>query len=164
MAITKDKKRDIVAKIESAVKGAVSVAFVRFNRLTVADASKLRKELKSNGVGYYVAKKTLIKLVMNTKGYGGAMPDLPGEIAIAWSTDDATAPAREVYDFGKKLKGALALVGGVFENAYLDAARITAIATIPPLPILRGMFVNVINAPRHTFVVALSEIAKKKAP
>ena len=163
MAITKEKKRDIIAKIEDAVKGAASVVFVRFNALTVADASKLRRELKANGVGYYVAKKTLIKHVMSAKGYEGSMPELPGEIAIAWSTDDATAPARGVYDFGKKLKGALTLVGGVFENAFTDAAKITAIATIPPLPTLRGMFVNVINAPRQTFVVALSEIAKKKA-
>jgi hypothetical protein len=37
-----------------------------------------------------------------------------------------------------------------------------AIATIPPIGVLRGMFVNVINSPRQGFVMALDQIAKQK--
>ena len=74
-----------------------------------------------------------------------------------------TAPASGVYEFGKKLKGALSLIGGVFENAFLDAQGMTAIASIPPLPVLRGMFVNVINSPIQGLVVALDKIREKKA-
>ncbi len=39
----------------------------------------------------------------------------------------------------------------------------TAIATIPPVPVLRGMFVNVLNSPIQGFVIALDQIAQKKA-
>lgn len=162
MAITKAKKQEISSKLEELVQKATSIVFVRFNKLSVADTSVMRKQLKSEGVGYYVAKKTLIKRALATKGYTGELPDMPGEIAIAYSESDATAPARLIYTASKKYKEALAIVGGVFENGFADASKMLAIATIPPLAVLRGMFVNVINSPRQTFVVALGEIAKKK--
>jgi ribosomal protein L10 len=38
-----------------------------------------------------------------------------------------------------------------------------AIALIPSVPVLRGMFVNVINSPIQGLVIALDKIAEKKA-
>ncbi len=164
MAITKAKKQDIIAKLTEALIGATAAVFVRFNKLTVADVSAMRKNLKKDGVEYYVAKKTLLKRALTARGFAGDIPELEGEIAIAWSTgDDATLPAREVHGYAKKLKGAVALVGGVFEKAFVDAAGILAIATIPPVPVLRGMFVNVINSPIQGLVVALNQISLKKS-
>lgn len=161
MAITKQKKADIVAKVADALKDAVSVVFVRFNKLTVANTTAMRKSLRESGVGYMVAKKTLIKRALAEKGYGGTLPELEGEVAIAWTSDDATAPARGVHEFGKKHEG-LSILGGIFEGAYIDAAAMKAIATIPPVPVLRGMFVNVINSPIQRFAIALGEVAKTK--
>ncbi len=163
MAISKDKKREIIAKLEDAFAEASSVAFVGFTKLTVADSSKMRKELADAGVRFFVAKKTLIKKALEKGGYAGSVPELPGEVAVAWTTEDVTAPSRGVYEYGKKLKGVLSLLGGVFENAFVDAPQMTAIATIPPVPVLRGMFVNVINSPIQGLVIALDQIREKKS-
>ncbi|MDD3531246.1 MAG: 50S ribosomal protein L10 [Candidatus Pacebacteria bacterium] len=162
MAISKDKKREIVAKLTEAFKEASSVAFIGFTKLTVKDSSRLRDELRNADVKYYVAKKTLIKKALEGRGYTGELSELPGEIAVAWTSTDVTAPTRVVHEFGKKLKGALTLLGGVFENAFIDAAAAKAIATIPPMPVLRGMFANIINSPIQRFAIALSEVAKTK--
>lgn len=163
MAISKDKKREIVAKLNDAFKEASSIAFVGFAKLTVADASKMRRELSNAGVRYFVAKKTLILRALKERGYVGEVPALPGEIAVAWTREDATAPARGVHEYGKKLKGIISLLGGVFEEAFLDAEKMTAIATIPPMQVLRGMFVNVINSPIQGFVIALDKISKQRS-
>ena len=163
MAITKAKKEDIVAKVADALKDAVSVVFVNFKGLSVADTSAMRKALKDEGVSYYVAKKTLVKRVLADQGYEGTLPDMPGELALAWTASDATAAARGIYEAGKKYKDALSIMGGVFENRYLDATAMRTIATIPPVPVLRGMFVNVINSPIQSFVIALDQVAQKKA-
>ncbi len=163
MAITKDKKREILAKLTDAFTEASSISFVGFTKLTVADSSKMRKELAQAGVRFFVAKKTLIRKALEERGFTGSLPELPGEVAVAWTTSDVTAPARGVYEYGRKLKGALSLLGGVFENAFVDASQMTAIATIPPMPVLRGMFVNVINSPIQGLVVALDKIREKKA-
>lgn len=164
MAITKDKKREIVAKLADALGEATASVFVSFSKLAVADASTMRRELRKEGVRYFVAKKTLLRRALTACGYMGEIPELPGEIALAWTTgEDTTLPARSLYSFGKRLKGAVALVGGVLNNAFTDNAAITAIATIPPMPVLRGMFVNIINSPIQGLVVALDKIAAQKS-
>lgn len=162
MAISKDKKSEIIAKLKDYIKEATSIAFVGFSKLTVADASKMRKQLSQAGVRYFVAKKTLLRLVLKEQNYEGQIPELPGEVAIAWTKDDVTAPTRGVYEFGKKLKGALVLLGGVFEGTFINAEKAIVIATIPPMQVLRGMFVNVINSPIQGLVMALDQISKKK--
>ena len=162
MAITKAKKADIVAKLSDAFSKATTVVFVKFGKLSVADTSAMRKSLKEGGTQYVVAKKTLIRRALLERGFEGEIPELPGEIAIAWSADDATAPARGIWEHGKKHKDSLSIMGGVFEGAYADAAKMTAIATIPSVQVLRGMFVNIINSPRQRFALALGEVAKLK--
>ncbi|MBU2220819.1 50S ribosomal protein L10 [Patescibacteria group bacterium] len=163
MAITKAKKEEVVAKVADSIKNAASVVFVRFRGLTVADTSAMRRSLREQGIGYYVAKKSLMRRAFADKGYTGTLPELPGEIAIAWSDGDSTAPAREIYEHGKKQKDTLTIVGGIFDGAFADAAAMNAIATIPPVPVLRGMFVNVINSPIQGLVIALDQIREKKA-
>jgi large subunit ribosomal protein L10 len=163
MAITKAKKADIVSKLSDALSKATSVVFVKFGKLSVADTSAMRKTLKEGGTQYMVAKKTLIRRALADKGIAGELPELVGEIALAWNADDATAPARGIYEHGKKHKDSLTIMGGIFEGAFADAVKMTAIATIPSVPVLRGMFVNIINSPRQRFAVALSEVTKLKA-
>jgi large subunit ribosomal protein L10 len=163
MAISKDKKRAIIAKLTDAFKEATSIAFVGFTKLTVKDVSRVRTELTKSGVKYYVAKKTLIRRALAERGYTGEVPALPGEVAVVWTSGaDVIAPARGAHEHGKKLKGALTLLGGMFEGAFLDAVKMTEIATIPSLETLRGMFANIINSPRARFAIALSEVAKTK--
>jgi large subunit ribosomal protein L10 len=168
MAITKAKKEAVVVKINDAVANAASIVFVHFTGLSMEDTSTMRRALKQDGVGYMVAKKTLIKHSLADKGYTGAMPELPGEIAIAWSSQqgeesDPTLAARDIYEQGKKYVNSLTIVGGVYEGEYQDAVAMNSIATIPPLPVLRGMFVNVINSPIQSLVIALSKVAETKA-
>ncbi len=160
MAITKQKKQEIVASFQKALETAQSVAFVNFHKLTVAQGIALRRKLRAEGVGYYVGKKTLLKRALAEKGITGELPSLDGEVAIAYS-DDLLAPARVVYDFQKQNKETISLLGGIFEGAYKNKEEMTAIATIPPLQTLRGMFVNIINSPVQRFVIALDQIAKK---
>jgi len=160
MAITKAKKQDILAKLEDVKKGAESIVFVKFTGLTVGNTTAMRAELRKQGVGYFVAKKTLMKRAFGDS-FKGTMPELPGEIAVAYSAD-AIAPAQQVKEFAGKYKDSLAIAGGVFQGVFKDAAEMTEIASIPPLPVLRGMFVNVINSPIQGLAIVLNAVADKK--
>lgn len=162
MAITRAKKGEIVDKLTSAFKEAKSLVFVNFKGLSVGDTTNLRRALKEEGVSYSVAKKSLTKRALDEQGYAGEMPNLEGELALAWG-EDLVAPARGVFGFQKKFPEALKILGGVFEGRYMNKSEIEGIATIPATPVLRGMFVNIINSPIQRFAVALNEIAKKKA-
>lgn len=161
MAISKEKKKEILAKVKDAVDHAGSVVFVNFHGLKVADTTNLRKELRSKNIAYTVAKKTLVKRALDEAGIQGEMPPLEGELAIAYA-EDLVAPAREVYAFQKKFKDNMAILGGVFEGKYMDKAAMMDIATIPETPVLYGQFVNLINSPIQQFVSVLGQIAEKR--
>lgn len=164
MAITRAKKESLLKGATEALQKAVSVVFVSFRGLTVAEVNELRGTLKKDGVKYTVVKKTLLKKALTEKGYEGTMPELPGEIAFAYLTegDDITAPARGLQTYVKKFKEKLAFLGGVLEGKYLSQGEVISVATIPGVPVLRGMFVNVINSPIQRFAIAMSEVAKTK--
>jgi large subunit ribosomal protein L10 len=162
MPITLDKKKELVASLEKALKGANSVVFVKFDKLKVADVNTLRRSLQAEKVGYQVAKKTLLKRALSTHKIIGDMPEVAGQVAIAYSTD-LLAGAREIYNFEKTHKENISIVGGVFEGKYMNATEMMSIATIPPLQTLRAMFVNLINSPIQRFAVVVNAIAEKQA-
>jgi large subunit ribosomal protein L10 len=159
MAITKAKKETILAKLEGVKGEAESIVFVKFKGLTVAKTTAMREELRQKGVGYFVAKKTLMERTFG-EAFEGDMPQLDGEIAIAYSTD-ALAPAQNIKEFATKNKDNIAIVGGVFQGVFKNQAEMTEIASIPPLQVLRGMFAQLINSPRQRFAVVLSEVSKR---
>ena len=160
MAITKDKKKEILEKLKN-VSGKESVVFVNFHGLPVSETTEMRGELREKEVNYFVAKKTLVKKAFSDSDIKGDLPELEGELAIAYS-DDPTSAAREVYSFQKKFDDQVSILGGVFENKYLSKTEMEEIALIPSLDILRGMFVNVINSPIQGFVLGLNAIAESK--
>lgn len=161
MAISKEKKGEIVSKLTKALKGAKSLVFVNFHGLKVSDATALRRALKSEGVQYAVTKKSLTKRVLADEKFEGTLPELIGELAMAWG-DDQVAPARGIYAFQKKFPEGMQILGGVFEGRYMDKREMEGIATIPAPQVLRGMFVNIINSPIQRFAIALGQIAEKK--
>ena len=162
MARTKIQKKEIIEKLGTIMDGAKSLVFVNIHGLKLEDATKMRRALKAEGVGFFVAKKSLTSLALTSKKYAGTAPELQGELGFAYSMD-LVAPARGVYEFEKKLKGNVAIMGGVFEAKYMTKEEMVAIASIPPLKTLHGMFVNVINSPIQGLVIALDQIGKKKA-
>ena len=128
MAITKEKKKEILADLEKVVK-AKSVVFVNFHGLPVSSASSLRRGLQAESVGYKVAKKTLVKRALSLEKIEGDQPEFAGELALAYLSSEASAkldgedliaPARNIYEFQKKLEGKLSILGGIFQGRYMN--------------------------------------------
>jgi large subunit ribosomal protein L10 len=163
MAKTRKQKEEIVSKIEGALKASAAV-FVGFSGISVAQESAMRRGMRGEGVRYFVAKKTLLKRALKAAGHDTDV-ELPGEVALAYATDsaDTVAPARRVHASGKEFgPEKVSILGGLFEGKLMSAAEMVAIATIPSMQALRGMFANVINSPRQRFAVVLSKVAETK--
>lgn len=161
MSITLDKKKEIISQLEKSLEGASSVVFVNFDKLVVSEVDDLRRKLQEQGVNYSVTKKTLLKRALTTQKLEGDLPEIEGQIAIAYG-DDLMASPREIFNFSKKHKENIKIVGGIFEGVYKNKEEMISIATIPSLQTLRGMFVNLINSPIQRIAVALDQIALTK--
>ena len=163
MAKTREQKKEIVQKLESAMKSAATTVFVHFSKVTVAEESAMRRELREKGIGYTVARKTLIRRALDSLGHKSDEATLDGEVALAYGgADDVTAPARSLHEFGKKFADKLTILGGLFEGKLVGALQMQEIATIPPMQSLRAMFAQLINSPRQRLAVVLSKVAESR--
>jgi large subunit ribosomal protein L10 len=161
MALKKEKKVEIGITLDNALVDAQSVVFVKFDKLKVKDVNELRRSLQKDGIGYYVAKKTLLKRALAVKGVTGDMPELAGQIAMAYGTD-LLAPAREVYAFAKTHKDNISIVGGVFEGKYMDKAEMEKVATIPSREVLLSQIAYLLKSPMQRLAIAVSAVAGTK--
>jgi len=161
MAITREKKEEMFAKVQN-ITDSPSVVFVNFKGLPVSSTTAMRAKLAQNDVTYFVTKKTLVKKAFTEANIAGEIPQLDGELAVAYSTDP-TAAAREVFAFSKEFKGNVSILGGVFESRFMSKAEMEEVANIPSLHALRGMFVNVINSPIQGFAMVVKAYADKQA-
>lgn len=163
MAKTKAEKAVLIEKLQDAFKSAASTVFVHFRGVRIGDEWAVRKALRNDGVTYLVARKTLIRRALNGIGLSGGDAVLDGEIAVVYGGADASVASQSVYAFVKSLgEEKFSIIGGIFEGILRDAKAMTEIATIPAMPVLRGMFAQVINSPRQRFAVVLSKVAETK--
>ncbi len=160
MAVSKQKKSDILDNLKKIVKDSMSVVFINFHGLPVAESSQIRKDLRSKGIGYTVAKKTLTRKALSEGKISGDMPEMPGELGIVYGAD-LIEPARGVFEFQKKFDKKIQIVGGVFEGKFMNQSEMMTVAQIPGMKTLQAQFVNLINSPIQRFVIALNAIAEK---
>ena len=158
MAITRAKKKEIIDEVSKLIRGTKLVVFVNFHGFSIADEGKLRKTFRSSGSGYRVVKKTLLYRVLGESGISGNIPELAGEVALAYGSDDILSTAREMYAFQKRSLGTLTIVGGIFEGSYIDAVTVLTLATIPSREALYGKLVWTLSGPASNFVRTLGEV------
>ena len=154
-------KKPIVEEISELLKEAKSAVLVDYRGLTVEQDTNLRRQLREAGVVYKVYKNTMINFAVQGTEYEELSKHLEGPTAIAVSNEDATAPARILYDFAKTAE-ALELKAGVVEGTYYDSEGIKVIATIPSREVLLSKFLGSIQSPITNFARVIKQIAEKE--
>ena len=130
--------------------------------ITVAQADAMRKKLREANVDYTVYKNTLVKRAIDGTDYAPMAEVLEGPSALAFSYDDATAPARVLNDAIKEFK-MMEFKGGFVEGEYYDKEAIAQIASIPSREVLISKFMGSIQSPISSFARVVSQIAEAKA-
>lgn len=153
-------KQPIVAEISEAIKDAQSVVLVDYRGLTVEQDTNLRKELREAGVGYKVYKNTMMNFAFKGTDYESLVPFLEGPSAMAFSTTDATAPARILAKFAKTAN-ALEIKAGVVEGVMYDAKGMQSIAQIPSREELLSKLLGSIQSPITNFARVMNQLAEK---
>ena len=155
-------KQPIVEEISAGIKDAQSVVLVDYRGLTVEEDTELRKQLREAGVVYKVYKNTMMNFAFKGTDFEGLAPYLNGPSAMAYSTTDATAPARVLAEFAKKAPK-LEIKAGVVEGNVYDAKGMEAIASIPSRDVLISRLLGSMQSPMANFARVINQIAEKNA-
>ena len=154
-------KQPVIDEIKTLLDGAQSAVAVKYLGVTVEQDTKMRKELRENGVSYKVFKNTLIKRAAEGTDFEKLSPVLEGPTAIAVSKTDATAPARIIAKYVKETNNIVQLKGGIVEGAFYDDAQISEIAAIPGRDELISRLLGSMQSPVANFARVIKQIAEK---
>ena len=154
-------KKPIIDEISEALDGAKAAVLVDYRGLTVEEDTNLRKQLREAGVVYKVYKNTMINFAVKGTEFEELSKHLEGPIAIAISKEDATAPARILYNFSKTAPK-LELKAGVVDGTYYDEKGIAVIATIPSREELLSRLLGSMQSPITNFARVIKQIAEKQ--
>ena len=119
MAVSKEKKGEILTKLKKILKDSAGIVFINFHSLPVSESTKIRKVLRERDIGYTIAKKTLTRKALLENNIAGNMPEMPGELGIVYGTDPLDS-AREIYSFQKSLDKKVQIIGGIFEGKFMN--------------------------------------------
>ena len=173
MAITAAKQA-IVAELKEKLTGAKGAVLVNYRGLTVAQDTKLRRQLREAGVDYRVVKNTMTSIAAQEAGLEGLDVYLEGPTAMAISTTDPVAPAKIITDFVKEHKlQVLEVKAGLVEGNVIDENGVKALASLPSREVLIAKMlgsmqspitglVNVLQGSIRNLVYALDAVRQQK--
>ena len=159
-ALVLEKKQQQVAELKEKIAASVTGVIVDYKGITVADDTALRKELRENGVEYFVLKNTILSRAVEGTELEGIKSVLEGTTAIALSKEDYTAAARILCKFADDHEN-FKVKSGFLDGKVADVATITAIAKLPSKEVLLATVCNVLQAPIAAFARVLQAVVDK---
>ncbi len=157
----KKQKQLIIDEIKEKLENAKAAVLVDYIGISVTEADAMRKKLREAGIDYTIYKNTFIRRAIEGTAYESLEPELHGPTALAISTEDPAAPAREISEIIKSVKK-MEFKAGVVEGAFFDKSGIEEIANIPSRDVLIAKFMGSIQSPVSKMVRTLQAVADAK--
>ena len=161
-ALVLEQKKQIVADLTEQLQNSVAGVVVDYKGINVADDTKLRKELRENGVDYFVVKNTLLKRALNAAGIEGLDSALEGTTAIALSNDDIIVAPKVLNKKAEDSKGQFTIKLGFVDGKAISKEEVEAYAKLPSKETLLSQLVFMLQSPIQRLAIAISEIEKKQ--
>lgn len=173
MSANRDAKVQLVEEIKAKIQNSKSVVFVKFEGLTVAQDTELRREFRKNNVEYKVLKNTLVRRAFNDLGITDFDSDLNGPTSVAFGADE-TGASKVIIDAVKKYENKVSVKSAFVDGGKVDVEGVKALAAMPSKEELIAKmlgslqapisnFVGVLSAMPRSLVIALNAIAEKQA-
>ncbi|MBQ3073677.1 MAG: 50S ribosomal protein L10 [Ruminococcus sp.] len=156
-----EQKKQLVAELTERLNKSCTGLLVSYEGISVADDTKLRKELREAGVEYTVIKNTLLTRAFAETGLSDLDQHLSGTTAIATSDDDYVAAAKILCGFADKSKTGFTVKGGYMDGQVISMDKITELSKLPSREILLANVLGAFQAPIASFARAIQAIVDK---
>lgn len=156
-------KIDLVASLKERFTEASNVFVTDYTGLDVAQITKLRKDLRDNGIKYIVAKNTLMRIAAQETGYGDLAQYLNGPVAVAFSKADPNVPAKILYDARNEFKEIEKpeIKAFFIDKRMYGGADAERIAQLPSRKILLSMLIAAVEGPIAGMIGTLDGIIRE---
>jgi large subunit ribosomal protein L10 len=159
LAFSKQHKGVIQEQYVNWLKKSQAMIMVEYSGLNMKGINAIRSKAREAGGEFHVVKNTLLTNVFKQQNIAVDEKLLSGSTAVGFAFNDAPAMAKAMTDFVKGNE-VFKVKGGYLGNQALNAKQIKALADLPPLPVMRGKLLGVLQAPAAKLVRTLAEPAR----
>ena len=158
MALTKQEKNDVVAKVADAHATSKMTVVSKYQATTDKQIQQLRRDARDNGTKVQVVKN---RLVIKALQQSDTLKDVDtsainGMLLYAFNDEDEVAPAKALADFAKA-NPTIEFVGAITpEGKFASADEVKALAALPGKNELIAQVVANLLSPVHDVTNALS--------
>lgn len=156
------KKAEAVKNVNEMLTNAETAIVVDYRGLTVAEVTDLRKQLRDAGIKMMVIKNKILERAVEGTDYEDLKNTFVGPTAVAFSDEDAIAPAKILKKFADDHE-ALEIKGGFIEKKVQTLDKINEYATLPSREDLLSMLASALQDPMRKIARAVKAVADKKS-
>lgn len=149
-------KAETVAAVHERLKVAKMAIVTEYRGLTVAQMTRLRREIRQASGEYQVIKNTLVRRALKDTAFGDLERLLQGPNGWVLAYDDPVMLTKALVKFADD-NDKLAIKGGVFEGQFMEPAKVKVLAQMPSKPELQARLLATINAPATQLVRLVQE-------
>jgi large subunit ribosomal protein L10 len=146
LAITKEKKQEMVAEYVDRMSGSQAVILTDYRGLTVANLTDLRRKLREDSGTFQIVKNTLFKLALEQAGRSIPAEEFEGPLAVGYCLDEVPPVAKTLTDFAKE-SGSLRIRGALLGSDFLGADGVQNLADLPPREFLLAQLLGSVQGP-----------------
>ena len=156
------KKAEAVKNVNEMLTNAETAIVVDYRGLTVAEVTDLRKQLRDADIKMMVIKNKILERAVEGTDYEDLKSTFVGPTAVAFSDEDAIAPAKILKKFADDHE-ALEIKGGFIEKKVQTLDKINEYATLPSREDLLSMLASALQDPMRKIARAVKAVADKKS-
>jgi large subunit ribosomal protein L10 len=158
MALTKQEKDDVVAKVSDMLSSSKMTVVAKYQGTTVKAMQQLRRDARDSGTKVQVVKNRLVikALQANDSLKDVDASELKGQLLYAFNSEDEVAPAKALATFAK-LNPTIEFVGAITpEGKFVAAEEVKALAALPTKNELIASVVATLLSPVNDITNGLS--------
>lgn len=162
MAKSKAQKETMLNQYSEWVSKSQAVVLVEYTGLKMSNLDAIRTRIREAGGEFHIVKNTLAKLALEKAGYQVPADYAEKSTAIGFSFSDPAGFAKALTEATKGLE-AVKIKGGFMGAVALKPAEVKALASLPPLPVMRAQLLGILQAPAVKLVRTLAEPGRQVA-
>jgi large subunit ribosomal protein L7/L12 len=145
----KEKKSQAIAELHDKFSRARVAVLTECVGLEGNEVTELRRQLRGVKAELKVVKNTLAVLAAEGTPVAVAKEHFHGPVSVAIGYDDPALPAKILRDFIAKEKRdkKMRITVGMVDGSVLDAARLKAVADLPPRTVLLSLLLASLQGP-----------------
>lgn len=160
MALTAEKKKELVKSYQEELASAPHVFLMGFEGISVNDVTELRNQVREAGGKYVVVKNRLALRAIEGANLEGLKEHFQGTTAAAFGSEDAVSIAKAITEVAKGVE-AIELKAGLVDGQAVAAEEIKDIASLPSREELIAKLLFLMQSPVSSFVQTLNELQRR---